>query len=328
MKTAVLLNGNPNKIIMTKNILSCDWGTSTFRLRIVNVDDGNVLDEITSNSGINTVNNEWLAIRKDESKRLNFYRSFIQSNIDKMHADIVKDLPVIISGMVSSSIGMKELSYATTPFNLSGNDLVTERFAADEFCTHDILLVSGLQTTNDVMRGEETLILGCNINDEALAIFPGTHSKHVLIKNNVVDDFKTYMTGEFFELLSTKSLLARSVVKSSNTNVSSFIEGVEDGATNNILNASFHVRTNQLLKRYPAEVNYDYLSGSLIGSELSDLKNTSYRSVIIVANDLLMQLYSSALNAINTSISIYQQNANEALIKAHIHIYRHHLIAS
>jgi 2-dehydro-3-deoxygalactonokinase len=308
---------------MTKNILSCDWGTSVFRLRIVNVDDGEILDEITSNYGINTAHNEWLAIRKDESERLNFYRSFIQSNIDKMRADVVKSLPVIISGMASSSIGMRELNYATIPFHLSGDDLVTERFAADAFCAHDILLVSGLQTTNDVMRGEETLISGCNINDEVLAIFPGTHSKHAIIKNNTVVDFKTYMTGEFFELLSTKSLLARSVLQNDAPDIAAFIEGVKDGAANNILNASFHVRTNQLLKKYPAEENYHYLSGLLIGSELSDLKNASYQSVIIVANDLLMQLYSSALNAIDPSIKIDLQSADEALIKAHISIYHH-----
>jgi 2-dehydro-3-deoxygalactonokinase len=178
------------------------------------------------------------------------------------------------------------------------------------------------------MRGEETLVLGCDRNDEGSAIFPGTHSKHVVIKNNTVIDFKTYMTGEFFELLSTKSLLAKSVIKNIVFADQAFIEGVKDGATNNILNASFHVRTNQLLKKYTAEENYHYLSGLLIGSELSDLRSTSHSSVLIVANDVLTQLYSSALKAINRSIKIDQQSADEALLKGHIYIYRHHLAAS
>lgn len=290
----------------------------------MDVNDGKILNEIVSDNGMNAIHNEWLATRKDESERLNFYRSFIQSNIDKMRADVVKELPVIISGMASSSIGMKELGYANIPFNLSGDDLITEHFVADEFCAHDILLVSGLQTTNDVMRGEETLLLGCDVNDEALVIFPGTHSKHVIIKTNTAVDFKTYMTGEFFELLSTKSLLAKSIVKNVVTTDEVFAAGVKDGANNNVLNASFHVRTNQLLKKYSAEENYHYLSGLLIGSELSDLRNISNQSVIIVANDVLMQLYSSALKTINPAIKIEQQHADEALIKAHVSIYHHH----
>jgi 2-dehydro-3-deoxygalactonokinase len=310
---------------MIQNILSCDWGTTAFRLRLVDINNGKVLNEIVSANGMHTIYNEWLATRKDESERLNFYRSFIQSTIDKMRADVIKNLPIIISGMASSSIGMKELAYAKTPFNLSGDDLITERFVADEFCAQDILLVSGLQTTDDVMRGEETLLLGCDVNnDEALAVFPGTHSKHVVIKNNTVVDIKTYMTGEFFDLLSTKSLVAKSVIKNNVTAGEVFAAGAKDGAINNILNASFHVRTNQLLQKYPAEENYHYLSGLLIGSELSDLKNTSNQSVIIVANEVLSQLYASALNIIDPSIKILQQDADEALIKAHISIYHHH----
>jgi 2-dehydro-3-deoxygalactonokinase len=309
---------------MTQNILSCDWGTTAFRLRLVDVDNGKVLNEIVSANGMNTIHNEWLATRKDESERLNFYRSFIQSNIDKMRADVVKDLPIIISGMASSTIGMKELAYAKTPFNLSGDDLITEHFVADEFCKHDILLISGLQTADDVMRGEETLLLSCDVKDEALAIFPGTHSKHVVIKNNIVVNIKTYMTGEFFELLSTKSLLAKSVIKNPVSNNEAFGKGVKDGAINNILNASFHVRTNQLLKKFTAEENCHYLSGLLIGSELSDLQNGSNQSIIIVANDVLLQLYASALNTINASIKIVSQDADKALVKAHISIYHHH----
>ncbi len=303
----------------SKYILSCDWGTSSFRLRLVDIEKMKVLHEISTNEGVNAIHNEWIAIRKPENVRANFYRSFIQSNVEKMPVAIVKDVRVIISGMASSTIGMKELSYANAPFNLSGENLITDHFVADEFCKHPILLVSGLQTKNDVMRGEETILIGCDLSDEeTLVIFPGTHSKHVVVKNKIAVDFKTYITGEFFDLLSTKSLLAKSVVKNVMSDNKSFIEGVKDGAKNNVLNASFHVRTNQLFKKYSAEENYHHLSGLLIGNEVSAI---CCQSVIIVADDVLMDLYTSALSTINPNIKIHQQNANEALIKAHVCIY-------
>ena len=239
---------------MINKILSCDWGTTSFRLRLIDVETCNVLHEVKNFDGVNTAHNEWLATKKNESIRLNFYRSFIQRQIEKLNAD-VSDVTAVISGMASSTIGMKELPYAKLPFELSGDNLNIEKFEADNFCKNDILLISGLQTNVDVIRGEETLLLGCDINDDALVIFPGTHSKHVIVKDKTAIDFKTYMTGEFFNVLSTHSLLAKSVLKNNDVHEETFIKGVKDGVRNNVLNIAFHVRTNQLFNKYPPEEN-------------------------------------------------------------------------
>ena len=309
----------------TKHILSCDWGTSSFRLRLVNVNDKTVIDEIASSNGNAVVYEEWLKQAKDESVRLVFYKSILQSFIAELKHD-VKDVPVIISGMASSTIGMKELGYTALPFSLSPGNLNTFLIHADKDCKHDILLVSGIKTNNDVMRGEETMLLGCDFKNDnnVVLIFPGTHSKHVQVTNNVAVDFKTYMTGEFFELLSIKSLMAKSVMKNNPADEKNFIEGVKDGSSNNILNASFHVRTNQLFKKNTAAENYHYLSGLLIGNELSDLLKEKHQSVMVVANNALMKLYSSALKTIDSSMNVSLQDADDALINGHVLIYNHY----
>jgi len=308
---------------MMNKILSCDWGTTSFRFRLIDVDSAEVLHEIKSFEGVNTVHNDWLATKKNESARLNFYRSFIQSQIEKLNVD-VKDVMVIISGMASSTIGMKELPYAKLPFKLGVDDLNIEKFEADNFCKYRMLLVSGLQTDVDVMRGEETLLLGCEIED-GLVIFPGTHSKHVHVKEKIVIDFKTYMTGEFFNLLSTQSLLAKSVLKNDGVHEEAFINGVKDGAANNIMNASFHVRTNQLFNKNSPEENYHYLSGLLIGSELDEVLTSNQKNIVLVCADNLLQQYTTALNITNQNqFNIKTVNADEALIKAHIKLYNHY----
>lgn len=308
---------------MISKILSCDWGTTSFRLRVIDVNTAEVLHKIKSFDGVHAVHNQWLATKKNERVRLNFYRSFIQSQVDKMNVD-AQDVLIIISGMASSTIGMKELPYAKLPFKLSGNDLTIEKFAADSFCKHDILLVSGLQTNIDVMRGEETLLLSCDA-DDALVIFPGTHSKHVVVKNKTAVDFKTYMTGEFFNLLSTQSLLSKSVLKNSEVHEEAFINGVKDGAINNMLNASFHVRTNQLFQKNSSEENYHYLSGLLIGSEMSEVSTSNQKNIVLVCASNLLQQYTTALNVINNNqFEIQTINADDALIKAHINLYHHY----
>jgi 2-dehydro-3-deoxygalactonokinase len=84
------------------------------------------------------------------------------------------------------------------------------------------------------------------------------------------------MTGEFFDLLTTHSILAASVSAGGDfeqaENRDSFLEGVKCGQTANLLHASFLVRTNQVLKKMPPQQNYHYLSGLLIGAELKDIK--------------------------------------------------------
>jgi len=57
-------------------------------------------------------------------------------------------LPVVISGMASSSIGWRELPYAPLPFSLTGCDAVWAEIQPAFY------LVSGVASRDDMMRGE------------------------------------------------------------------------------------------------------------------------------------------------------------------------------
>ena len=93
----------------------------------------------------------------------------------------------------------------------------------------------------------------------------------------------------------------------------------------NVLNASFHVRTNQLFQKNSAEENYHYLSGLLIGNELSEASTLNQKNIVLVCADNLLQQYTTALNVLNQNhFTIKNINADEALIKAHIKLYHHY----
>src|SRR5690606_5422333 len=106
-------------------------------------------------------------------------------------------------------------------------------------------------------------------------IFPGTHSKHIQVENQEVTGFRTYMTGELFELLSKKRILRRSIEENREfedpKNRAAFEQGVGQGANSNLLQASFGVRTNELFRKFGKKENLHYLSGLLIGKELKEL---------------------------------------------------------
>ncbi len=163
------------------SFLSCDWGNSNLRLRLFDGVENEVSAEIQSDDGIAKTHLQWIDADKPESDKIQFYRNKLGIFISRLPGEIDKNLPVFISGMASSSIGLKELPYQKFPFTWNASRFIVERIDADNDFSHALYLISGFQTDNDIMRGEETMLLGCDLADagEKIFIFPGTHSKHV-----------------------------------------------------------------------------------------------------------------------------------------------------
>jgi len=121
--------------------------------------------------------------------------------------------------MASSSVGWRELPYAKTPFPLDGSGVRSDELTwSKPEWLGPVHLISGVATACDMMRGEETEIIGlmseaslASQRNRSLLILPGTHSKHVWIEDQSVVEFRTFMTGELFEVLGQQSLLKASV---------------------------------------------------------------------------------------------------------------------
>src|SRR5690606_13697012 len=100
--------------------LSCDWGTSAFRLRLIQSDDLRVLAETTRGQGIAETYSRWIDQGK-RHERQTFYASLLKERIAELRQQSghpLTGVPVVLSGMASSSIGMKELPYQKLPVHL------------------------------------------------------------------------------------------------------------------------------------------------------------------------------------------------------------------
>ena len=316
-----------------KFFFSCDWGTSTFRLRLVDAKNGLVISEIKTDQGIAVTFELWKQSGKNENDRIAFYQRYILDQVNKITASLKEpadNVPIVLSGMASSSIGMLELPYKKLPFQCDGSDLIVRTIYGGEEQQYKIIIISGARSEVDAMRGEETILVGSDIpNDEAeqFFIFPGTHSKHVLVKNGVVQSIATYMTGELFDLLSNKSILSASVKRNeSQQNIISqhFADGVIEGSSSNLLNSIFHVRTNHLFKKATAEENYHYLSGLLIGHELRDIAENKTTAITLVCSEGLQKIYTEALGILGLSEQLLYKNADDALINGQSRIIQQH----
>jgi 2-dehydro-3-deoxygalactonokinase len=261
--------------------LSCDWGTSSFRLRLVNTADKSVTHEHFSDFGIKEAYKAWNdANTLQDQDRQQFYLNHIREAVKALEGISGEDLDgwmIICSGMVSSSVGIKELPYASVPFPTSGQGMEMHLFSPSATLNHPLIIFSGLKTNHNVMRGEETQLIGLitqlpDFKGEGIFIFPGTHSKHIFTDSGKISDFNTFMTGEVFKLLGQHSLLSNSIEENfdrdRSTHTSAFEKGVMDGSNKALLSVLFNVRTNDLFGHFDKKENYHYLSGLLIGNEL------------------------------------------------------------
>ena len=297
---------------LSNYLLCCDWGTSSFRLQLINLDTAVCRGEIRSDTGVSATFDAWKNDAQQPGiSRENFFRQVLKRQISCLETQVstaLTDVPVAVSGMASSSIGMAEVPYATLPFSTDGSQASLQRFDSRPDFRHDLFLISGVRSEHDVMRGEETQLIGLiklletsghKIN-EALCIFPGTHSKHLLVRDGQLVDFKTYMTGELFDVLRRSSILKDSVnytgiKKLTDTQVQAFKKGVRQAESSAILNSLFSVRTHQLFEKISKEENAFYLSGLLIGTELNRLQLARNCPLILCGGSNLSNLYELAI---------------------------------
>lgn len=309
-----------------KHFFSCDWGTSSFRLRLIETKSLKVLGAVQGTPGIAEVFHSWKQENSTEGRE-EFYLRVLSEHMATLYRnpavrslqETLKGVPILLSGMASSSIGILEIPYKTHSFSLDGSDLITRKL--NGIPNHPVVLISGVSTKNDIMRGEETKVIGCSeyltsSDSQAILLLPGTHPKHIQLKGNRVEDFKTYLTGELFNLLSEKSILAQSVQPGgdfpSPILSASFKEGVRESLQHNLLQSIFQVRSRQILNQVPPTENYYYLSGILIGTEVKDL-NTQV-PLYIVSAGIHTSLYKIACSVMGFS-QVKHIDANEALIR-------------
>lgn len=289
------------------NFLSCDWGTSTIRLKLVERVSGRTLAAWSGTEGVQKVFQQWQA--GGGGDRFTFFQGILQRYIQQLAEQLDRSLqgyPIVLSGMASSSIGMRELPYAELPLGLDGAGLVTATFPATDEFPHDLLLISGARKADDVMRGEEVQAIGWrhgrnDVPARCLLLLPGTHSKHLYIEDDRIVDFRTYMTGELYALLQTHSILGNSIDPDAPWNDAArqqFVAGLRDAATANLSHLLFTIRARSLAGTLaPAHAGH-YLSGLLIGQEFLQAIEMP---IILAATEKFSDLYQLALETINPS---------------------------
>ena len=292
-----------------------DWGTSRLRLYLCD-EDGHVLARAEGEG----------ASAPDCAGRF----AAAVKPWDNAHGQ----LPTLLSGMVGSTIGWREVPYLKCPAKPAAIAAAALRFEVGERAVAILPGLSCTATTGapDVMRGEETQILGAlRLHPELgrgrhVICLPGTHAKWVALEDGAVRQFQTALSGELFELLRRHSVLARDGGEVAVNDA--FLRGLEFAKANreaDLLYLVFSTRARVVTGEMAKSDAASYLSGLIVGKDVATAAALFGlgASVPLVCAPALTALYARALAAYDVkSVAIDGDQASlSGLILAHAEIF-------
>jgi 2-dehydro-3-deoxygalactonokinase len=267
-----------------------DWGTSRFRGYLV--ENETILDTVASDEGVSH-------LKRGEHRSV-----FLRRCGRWLEAE--PDAPVLLVGMVGSREGWVEAPYAACPAGPA--EIRHAMIPVDLDGDRQAHIVPGLfcepaPGAADVMRGEETLVLGSGVRN-GLVCLPGTHPKWILMRDGRIERFATYMTGEMYALLREHSMIGRPATEPGDP--AGFALGLDASLRNagetgearvGLLHLLFGARAAVVSGRMAPALLGPYLSGLLTGDELNGALSQFSRpaSVTIVADSPRADLYVDAL---------------------------------
>jgi 2-dehydro-3-deoxygalactonokinase len=216
--------------------------------------------------------------------------------------------PVVACGMVGSLQGWVEAPYLTAPTSPL-NGTFAQAVAGDPRIS--VHIIPGIKQPNpaDVMRGEETQIAGFLRGEpsfDGVICLPGTHTKWAQISAGEIVSFRTFMTGELFDLIANRSVLRHSVGEG--WDADAFVDAISDtiGRPEALAGLLFRLRADDLLNGSAPEAARSRLSGLLIGAELAAARPYWLgQRILLIGNDKLSSHYATALEQQGAQTEIF-----------------------
>jgi 2-dehydro-3-deoxygalactonokinase len=180
---------------------------------------------------------------------------------------------LIACGMIGSRQGWIEAPYRPCPADFDAIAAALTPVPGTTLSIVPGLICEDDDGIADVMRGEETQILGtladAGTSTRQVLLLPGTHSKWAIVGAAGIEAFSTFMTGELYAVLVEHSILGR--LSAPGSDAEAFARGVRHSLRSSaaLIHDLFSARTLALTDRLAPSGVGDYLSGLLLGAEIA-----------------------------------------------------------
>ncbi len=278
---------------MPRPVIALDWGTTRARAYLISA-AGEVLERRSADRGIQSV----------PAGGFPFAFEAIAGDLRRL----APEAHIVLAGMVGSRNGWVEAAYVPCP--ASPDAIAAAGLTVALADGTPALILPGLSCDEgafDVMRGEETLIVGLGLAD-GIVCLPGTHSKWALVEGGRITRFASFMTGEIWGLLRQNSILSRLAEEPSEEGArlglaAGFAAARRPGG---LLNTAFAARSEVLAGRLPGAAVGPYLSALLVGHEIAGALALFGRhdTVHLVAEGAMAESYGGGLVAAGLTATV------------------------
>jgi 2-dehydro-3-deoxygalactonokinase len=224
---------------------------------------------------------------------------------------------VIAAGMITSPLGLAEVPHVHTPAGLNELAAATIQNSFPEITDLPVILVPGARSgprpcdpetvgTTDVMRGEETLVIGLHalglLAPQSTLLNLGSHWKVIEFDQYArIASSVTSMTGELIHTAQTQTILAGSVPQAQPNLIDlAWLEaGMREQRRSGLARALFCVRLLEQGSDGSAEQRLSFLIGAFLASDMDAMLSRgmfdSDRTVVITGGGVIAEAWRAAL---------------------------------
>jgi 2-dehydro-3-deoxygalactonokinase len=279
-------------------LIGLDWGSTNARAFAFDL-NGDVVHRAHSNAGAMTLT----SVAAFDAALVELVGAW------QSHGERV---PMIACGMVGARGAWVEAGYCTT--NADAAALKSAIVSVPTTLGIVLQVVSGIKSeAPDVMRGEETQIIGAGV-DNGVLVLPGTHSKWARVIDGKVSSFATFFTGELNALLRNHGSVGKAIACTPDlANDEAIMRGVTRAKSPaKWLNDLFAFRARVVTATISQEEASSELSAWLIASEFVQAQAIGFRdpTIHVLATGSLLPWYGRIARALD--LQVVPINSEEA----------------
>lgn len=279
------------------NYITIDGGTTNTRLSLIK--DNNIIKTIRFSIGAKTSINGNSELKKA-----------VKESIQKLLLEFgltEKDITAVLaSGMITSEYGLHEVKHIIAPAGIKELHNSMQKVVLNDISAIPFYFISGviirgdLPENTDMMRGEETEIMGLtdNYGFDYAYLLPGSHSKLITLDNlGRINSCKTMLTGEMISALSGNTILKGTVDLSTDSYDTEYlIRGYESCIKYGINETLFKTRVLKNIFGISVAESYSYFLGTVLANEIETVKKCGKNGVVIGGKGALKNPMAQLIN--------------------------------